>query len=185
MLDAAPNVPGNIIERIIQAPVQQRVVRVENPPMNDADLAQIMEALDDEFNPLVAFAQQLAALAEVVEANRGPAVVPADGPAVVPAAVPDQGNDLGLNQGELQGAMEQQQIVDEGGVDAVDEFGLNRAERQAALEQQQFFEQAQREAAQRESSTKEKQHKEKQHQEKHKHNKPCEGDNLKLSKKMK
>ena len=168
MLDAARNVPGNIIERIIQAPVQQRVVRVENPPMNDAVLAQIMEALGDEFNPAEA-----AALALEMDANRGPAVVPA----VVPAAVPDQGNDLGLDPGQLREAMEQQQIVDQGGVDgvrpadpvrrerlignepdavdavdAVDEFVLNPAERQDALELQQFFEQEQREAqAQREA----------------------------------
>ena len=114
-----------------------------------------MEALGDEFNPAEA-----AALALEMDANRGP------------AAVPDQGNDLGLNPGELQDAMEQQQIVDEGGVDgvrpadpvirerlidvdAVDEFGLTRAERQAALEEQQFFEQAQREAAQREAAPRE------------------------------
>ena len=150
-----------MIERIIQQPLQQHqeVVMEANPPMNDAVLAQIMEALGDEFNPAEA-----AALALEMDANRGPAVDP--------AAVPDQGNDLGLNPGELQDAMEQQQIVDEGGVDgvrpadpvirerlidvdAVDEFGLTRAERQAALEEQQFFEQAQREAAQREAAPRE------------------------------
>jgi hypothetical protein len=139
MLGAAPNVPGNMIERIIQQPLQQHqeVVMEANPPMNDADLAQIMEALGDEFNPAEA-----AALALEMDANRVPAVVPAVDPAAVPAAVPDQGNDLGLNPGELQDAMEQQQIVDQGGVDgvrpadpvirerlidvnAVDEFELN------------------------------------------------------------
>ena len=174
MLGAAPNVPGNMIERIIQQPLQQHqeVVMEANPPMNDADLAQIMEALDDEFNPAEA-----AVLALEMDANRGPAV----DPAAVPAAVPDQGNDLGLNPGELQDAMEQQQIVDQGGVDGVrpadpvirerlignepeeinavddvvDEFVLNPDERQDALELQQFFEQAQREAAQREAAPRE------------------------------
>ena len=37
----------------------------------------------------------------------------------------------------------------------------------------------------KEKQHKEKQHQEKQHKEKHKHKKPCEGDKLKMPKKMK
>ena len=68
MLGAAPNVPEAMRERIIQAPVQQRVVRVENQPIDDAVLAELM-AMGVEFNPAEAAALEM-------DANRVPAAVP-------------------------------------------------------------------------------------------------------------
>ena len=153
MLNVAPNVPEDVRARIIQAP--ERVVRVENQPINDAVLAQLLGALGEEFNPADAEALRAEALRAEAEAaalrmdaNRGLPAAPVDGPVAGPVVGPDQGNDLRLNPGEPRQAMEQQEILDQGG--DVDEFGLNPDQRQAALELQidlqPFFEQAQAQA---------------------------------------